>query len=285
MIELKKISKKYGNKIALNEISIQFKQGMYGLLGPNGAGKTTLMRIIASVMEADSGQIYIDDQLISWDKMRQQIGYLPQHFSFYGNLTVEESLQHIAYLKNIAKQHIADEVECAINEVNLGDKVKSRVSSLSGGMIRRLGIAQAIIGSPRMLVVDEPTAGLDPEERVRFRNLLSKICENRTVLISTHIVEDIESACNEIIFLNHGNIIKTDSYENILHELTGKIWEIQTDKPIKTKDGLTVISKTKSVNGFVYKVISDNWPNNSISVNPSLEDAYLYFVGALNDEK
>lgn len=285
MIELKNISKKYGNKIALNEISIQFKQGMYGLLGPNGAGKTTLMRIIASVMEPDSGQIYIDDQPISLGKMRQQIGYLPQHFSFYGNLTVEESLQHIAYLKNISKQHIADEVESAISEVNLADKAKSRVSSLSGGMLRRLGIAQAIIGSPRMLIVDEPTAGLDPEERVRFRNLLSEICENRTVLISTHIVEDIEFTCNEIIFLDNGNIIKTGSYENILHELTGKIWEIQTDKLLKNRDEFMVLSKTKDANGFVYKALSDSQPDNSASVNPSLEDAYLYFVGALNDEK
>lgn len=285
MIELKNISKKYENKIALNEISIQFKQGMYGLLGPNGAGKTTLMRIIASVMEPDSGHIYIDGQPISFGKMRQQIGYLPQHFSFYGNLTVEESLQHIAYLKNITKQHISDEVECAISEVNLVDKAKSRVGSLSGGMLRRLGIAQAIIGSPQMLIVDEPTAGLDPEERVRFRNLLSEICENRTVLISTHIVEDIEFTCNEIIFLNHGNMIKTDSYENILHELTGKIWEIQSDKLIKNSDEFMILSKSKDANGFVYKVFSDNQPSNSVSVNPSLEDAYLCYVGAMNDEK
>lgn len=285
MIELKNISKKYGNKIALEGISIQFKQGMYGLLGPNGAGKTTLMRILASVMEPDSGQIYMDDQRIPFGKMRQQIGYLPQHFSFYGNLTVEESLQHIAYLKNITKQHIADEVAGAMHDVHLADKANSLVSALSGGMLRRLGIAQAIIGSPRMLIVDEPTAGLDPEERVRFRNLLSEICENRTVLISTHIVEDIEFTCNEIIFLNHGKIMKMDSYENILHALTGKIWEVQTDKLMKPGDAFTVLSKTKVPNGFAYRVISDHQPNHSVSVNPSLEDAYLYFVGARNHEK
>lgn len=285
MIEIKSISKKYGNKIALNDISVQFKQGMYGLLGPNGAGKTTLMRIIASVMEPDSGHIYVDGKSIPFGKMRQQIGYLPQHFSFYGNLTVEESLEHVAYLKNITKQHISDEVECAISEVNLVDKAKSRVCSLSGGMLRRLGIAQAIIGSPQMLIVDEPTAGLDPEERVRFRNLLSEICENRTVLISTHIVEDIEFTCNEIIFLNHGTIIKTDSYKNTLHELSGKIWELKSDKPINNSDEFRVLSKAKDANGFVYKVFSDNRPDNSAFVDPSLEDAYLYYVGAVNDEK
>jgi ABC-2 type transport system ATP-binding protein len=217
--------------------------------------------------------------------MRQLIGYLPQQFSFYGNLTAEESLEHVAYLKNINKQQISDEVEHAISEVNLEDKAKSCVSTLSGGMLRRLGIAQAIIGSPQMLIVDEPTAGLDPEERVRFRNILSEICLNRTVLISTHIVEDIESACNEIVFLNHGSIIKTDSYKNILNELHGKIWELKSEKAIKSNDKFRVLSEARDENGFVCRVYSDNKPENSTFINPSLEDAYLYYVGALNDEK
>ena len=219
MIELKNISKKYGNKLVLNNISIHLERGIYGLLGPNGAGKTTLLRIMASVINADSGDICMDSRALSPKDLRQQIGYLPQHFSFYGNLTVKESLEHIAYLKNIKKNDIAKQVEHVIYEVNLADKATSRVSSLSGGMLKRLGIAQAILGSPQILIVDEPTAGLDIEERIRFRKLISKLCEDRIVLISTHIVEDVEYICNNIIFLNHGNIIKNDTYENIIQEL------------------------------------------------------------------
>lgn len=279
MIELRHISKKYGEKVAVNDVSLLLQDGMYGLLGPNGAGKTTLMRIMASVLCADSGKIIIDGKKSNQEGLRNQIGYLPQKFSFYKYLTVYESLYHVAYMKNMKKNNIKDAVDSVIEDVNLSEKRNDKIGTLSGGMLRRLGIAQAILGNPRLLIVDEPTAGLDPEERVRFRNLLSEICENRTVLISTHIVEDIEYICDNLIIMNNGKILFEKKYEQVLEDIKGKTWEVKgTDDNFKLVNA-KIISKRKDKDGYVYKIFGEKPPRNAIIVNPSLEDVYMYYVG------
>lgn len=279
MIELKHISKRYGEKIALDDISLTFSDGMYGLLGPNGAGKTTLMRIMASVLELDSGEIIVNGKKNKQQNLRTQIGYLPQKFSFYKNLTVYESLEHVAYMKNVEKRSIKGSINRVLDEVNLSEKRNAKIGTLSGGMVRRLGIAQAILGNPQLLIVDEPTAGLDPEERVRFRNLLSEICENRTVLISTHIVEDIEFMCENLIILSNGRILIEQKYEQILESVKGKLWEINRSDNVKHIAGGKIISKRREKDGFICRIVSENAPESAISVSPTLEDAYLYYIG------
>lgn len=277
MIELKHISKNFGKKLVLDHVSMTFGDGMYGLLGPNGAGKTTLMRIMASVLEPDTGEIIVDGKKSI--SLRAQIGYLPQRFSFYKYLTVYESLEHVAYMKNVEKHYIKDSVNQVLEAVNLDEKGKDRIGSLSGGMVRRLGIAQALLGNPRLLIIDEPTVGLDPEERARFKNLLAEICKNRTVLISTHIVEDVELICDNIIILNEGKIIVEKKCEQLLESVRGKIWEIKTIEDVGNIAGGDIIKKEKKKDGYRYRVISENVPVKAVFVDPTLEDAYLYYIG------
>jgi len=243
MIEIENVSKSFGKKKALCNVNLSLDFGIYGLLGPNGAGKTTFMRILATVLEMDSGRISMDG--ITWEnklKVRERIGYLPQHFSMYGGLSVYESLCHVAVLKNIEKRNIDSVVNAVIDEVNLTDRKTSRISALSGGMLRRLGIAQALIGNPRILIVDEPTAGLDPEERIRFRNLLAGIGDRRTILISTHIVEDVEAVCERMGVLNQGGVMIQGEVEYIVAKVQGKVYEYETDRKIDSGSGWTIIS-------------------------------------------
>lgn len=246
MIEVKDISKKYKRRVALENVSLQFHTGIYGLLGPNGAGKTTLMRILAAVLEFDSGEVLIDGQKVRQEALRSHIGYLPQKFSFYKGLTVEESLRHVAYMKNLKSEEIKFAVEQTLQEVNLTERRKERVGSLSGGMLRRLGIAQAVLGEPELLLADEPTVGLDPEERQRFRHLLSKISKDRAVLISTHIVEDVELISDNIIIMSEGRVLAQGACDHVLDDI-----KIKTNR----------------------------------SAEPTLTDAYLYYLGCGEDNE
>ena len=207
-IKIENLSKKYGTKQALDNLSLEIKTGMFGLLGRNGAGKTTLMRILATVLNKTSGSISVCGIDIEKSKdIRKLIGYLPQEFSLYPNMGVYEAMDYLGALSGLSKQERAEKIPQLLELVNLGDCYKVKVKALSGGMKRRLGIAQAIMHSPKILIVDEPTAGLDLEERVRFRNLLCDIAENRIVILSTHIVEDIEKTCENIAILDKGSIV------------------------------------------------------------------------------
>jgi len=289
MIEIKDITKKFGNKIALDHVSLALDEGIYGLLGPNGAGKTTLMRILATVLSADCGEIRIDSGQYDSKETRRKIGYLPQHFSMYKGLTVEESLRHIAILKEIGDSDLSDEVEQVLENVNLAERRKSRVGSLSGGMLRRLGIAQALLGNPSLLIVDEPTAGLDPEERLRFRDLLSEIGSSRVTLISTHIVEDIEAVCDHVGILSQGKVLAQGSREELTGMAEGKVWEITSEKKIVPVNNIWIVSQKKQDGRYLCRVIRDvdtDGENQAeqaqaewVPVEPTLEDAYIYLNG------
>lgn len=220
MLKIINLKKLYGRNTVIDNISIEFGKGVFGLIGPNGAGKTTFIRILATVVKKDGGQI-IYDNARNITEIRRMIGYLPQKFSLYGGLTVREGLSYIALMKEIPSDKMGIEVSRAIKEVNLDEKADERISSLSGGMKRRLGIAQAILGDPEIILVDEPTAGLDPEERIRFRRLIAGIGKEHTIIISTHIVEDVRSICDRIAVMNHGRIIENASYEELLDKYRG----------------------------------------------------------------
>ena len=208
---LENLSKTYPNNVkALNNVSIKISSGMFGLLGPNGAGKSSLMRTIATLQEADSGSIFFDDLnvLDNNKKFRQQLGYLPQEFGVYPRITAEQLLDHIATLKGISsKKERKDLVDFLLQKVNLYDKKNKSIKGFSGGMKQRIGIAQSLIGNPKVLIVDEPTAGLDPGERNRFYDLLSDVGEDVIVILSTHIVDDVRELCTQMAIMNHGEIV------------------------------------------------------------------------------
>ncbi|MCU7746776.1 ABC transporter ATP-binding protein [Priestia megaterium] len=277
-ISLKEVNKSYQNKQVLKELTFDI-QGSFGLLGPNGAGKTTLMRILTTLVRADSGEITMNDEL-SWNNqhvVRSYIGYLPQHFSLYKNVTLAECLFHLAVLKGLNKLEAKEEIDYLLQEVNLQEHKKKKIKQLSGGMLRRVGIVQALLGNPRLLIVDEPTVGLDIEERVRFRNLLRKLGVNRTILISTHIVEDVEMTCDYIGILKQGEIIFTGKKEELKALVAGKIKEelLTMDEADAIQDQVISIKQQDEkclVRYFVEK------EDQQAYVSPTIEDAYLYLT-------
>ncbi|MVM29514.1 ATP-binding cassette domain-containing protein [Spirosoma sp. HMF4905] len=238
-LEIKDLSKTYSNGVrALKSVSLTIPQGMFGLLGPNGAGKSSLMRTIATLQEADSGSARLTglpegdlDVLTQKDAVRRVLGYLPQEFGVYPRVTAEAMLDHIASLKGIANSRERKEiVQGLLQKVNLYDVRKKNLGTYSGGMKQRFGIAQALIGTPRLIIVDEPTAGLDPAERNRFHNLLSEIGENTIVILSTHIVEDVTNLCSDMAIICLGEVVATGNPNDLVKDLTGKIWQKFVEK-------------------------------------------------------
>lgn len=279
------VSKNYGKHIALQNVSLEIEFGMFGLLGPNGAGKTTLMRILTTLLSASSGEIRFGN--LNWNephKIRNIIGYLPQKFSLYKQIKVREALQHIAKLKGIQSNN-DKAVDSVIEKVNLSDQRDKKIGKLSGGMVRRLGIAQAILGDPKIIVVDEPTAGLDPEERIRFRRLLRQLGRETIVIISTHIVEDIEATCDKAAILHKGQLIKSGDIHTLGKIAQGKVWEVSVseDDFHSMYEKCNVISSHRTDNIYRLRILSEEPPMNAglfspSLVTPSLEDAYLYLM-------
>lgn len=227
-LTIRNLSKTYSNGVkALQDVSLDIPTGMYGLLGPNGAGKSTLMRTLATLQEADSGTATLGDIDVLKDKdaVRRALGYLPQEFGIYPRISAVDMLDHLATLKGIPGGQRKELVHALLHRVNLWEHRKKSVSSYSGGMRQRFGIAQALIGDPKLIIVDEPTAGLDPGERNRFYNLLSEIGENVIVILSTHIVEDVKELCSNMAIINGGQVLYAGSPEAALTQLEGKIWE------------------------------------------------------------
>lgn len=276
MIEIEHISKTFGRKTALCDVNLSFDHGAYGLLGSNGAGKTTLMRIVATVLRADEGCVRIDGAQLTNEEARKRIGYLPQQFSMYRRLSVEDSLQHIALLKGIKKSEIQAEITRVIDAVNLSERRKSKFGELPGGMKRRVGIAQALIGNPRLLIVDEPTAGLDPEERLRFRDLLSDISQERMTLISTHIVEDAEAVCDCVGVLREGRILMQGSQTDLIHLVQGKVWEMTSERKVDETLNRMIVTQKKTNAGYSCRLISEQPTDGAERVEETLEDAYIY---------
>lgn len=227
-LTIRNLNKTYPNGVrALQDVSLDIPTGMYGLLGPNGAGKSTLMRTLATLQDADSGSANLGDIDVLKDKdaVRRALGYLPQEFGVYPRISAQEMLDHLAVLKGIPGGQRKEVVNALLQRVNLWDHRKKAVSSYSGGMRQRFGIAQALLGDPRLIIVDEPTAGLDPGERNRFYNLLSEIGENVIVILSTHIVEDVKELCSNMAIINDGQVLYAGAPEASLQALQGKVWQ------------------------------------------------------------
>lgn len=281
-LEIKNVSKTYNkDKKALCEITLKIQKGMFGLLGQNGAGKSSLMRTIATLQDPDSGTIHFNDidVLKKPEEMRKILGYLPQDFGVYDNVSAYEMLQHIAKMKGLSDASLRKKtVHELLQRVNLHDVKDRKLSSYSGGMKQRFGIAQALLGNPQIIIVDEPTAGLDPMERNRFYNLLSDIGENTVVILSTHIVEDVSTLCNDMAIIGAGRVLKSGNPSTIENELTGKLWT----KKIEKKDlagaynAWQVISTYYEAGKPVITILSDDQPDNTFTVKkPTLEDAYF----------
>ncbi len=281
-IEIQNLTKYYGKKQALSKVNLTIPQGMFGLLGPNGAGKTTLMKVLATLLEKTEGEVKICGVPVENSRqIRSMTGYLPQDFSMYGNMSAYEALDYLAVLSGMSRQERKKRVPQMLEKVNLLEKQRTKVKSMSGGMKRRLGIAQAIIHDPKVIIVDEPTAGLDPEERVRFRNLLCEIAKDRIVLLSTHIVGDIEATCENIAVLNQGKICFDGRVAELLALVEGKVYSaeiaaVELEK-VKEKYMVTGILTTGSTANV--KIIADAPPfPQAKPVQPDVEDAYMYLM-------
>lgn len=279
-IVIDKLSKHYGAVRALDGVSLRVGGGMFGLLGPNGAGKSTLMRILVTLLAPTSGRVVIGgyDVMREPARVRERLGYIPQDFGFYRQLNAWEMLDYIGTMKRIPARERRRQVEAVLQEVNLIDVAKRRVGTYSGGMKQRLGIAQALLGDPDLLVVDEPTAGLDPEERIRFRNLLVRISGQRTVLLSTHIVADIEASCTELAVLQQGRIAYTGTPDGLAERARGRVWQVEVapDEWDRLARELRVVSSRTVGNQLLLRVIADEPPlGRGVPVEPGLEDGYL----------
>lgn len=283
MLEVKNLSKTYGGNVAaLKDVCLTIDKGMFGLLGPNGAGKSTLMRTIATLQPADSGDILFGGQSIfeAPDDLRARLGYLPQEFGVYPGMSAEALLDHFAVLKGITDRHARHEqVSALLQQTNLYEVRKRAVSGFSGGMRQRFGIAQALLGDPELVIVDEPTAGLDPEERNRFHNLLSEIGESVIVLLSTHIVEDVEDLCPRMAVLAGGEIVRVGVCRELMAELAGRVWQKTVPKS-DTQDWeaeYQVLSKTLFAGQHRLRVLSEIIPEDGFeAVAPTLEDVYFH---------
>ncbi len=281
-IVIRNLSKNYGKKTALQNVSVTIPSGMYGLLGRNGAGKTSLMRILATLSVPTGGEIRMNGIPIKeTHKIREIVGYLPQDFSFYRNMSVYRAMDYLGLLSNIPDKIRRERISTLLEQVNLKERAGTKVKALSGGMKQRLGIAQALLHDPQILIVDEPTAGLDPEERIRFRNLLSEFAEDRIVILSTHISSDVESSCEHIGVLDDGRMIWNGATEELVRQAEGKVYLISAakkqDKMIKDK--YAVLNIIASGSGMQYRVLSDTPPEEKhILQDPTLEDGYMYLL-------
>ena len=281
-LDIKKLSKTYSNGVqALKNVTLAIPRGMFGLLGPNGAGKSTLMRTIATLQEPDEGSITLGaiNVLTQKEEVRKLLGYLPQEFGVYPRIGAETLLDHLAVLKGITNRSERKEVVAALlQKTNLYDHRKKNLGGYSGGMKQRFGIAQALLANPQLIIVDEPTAGLDPAERNRFLNLLSEIGENTVVILSTHIVEDVKELCTNMAVINQGEVLLTGTPTAALEDIRGKIWRKKVDKESleQYKASFNVISERRSAGKPVIHVLSDHQPDDGFTqVEPDLEDVYF----------
>ncbi|MFD8477966.1 ABC transporter ATP-binding protein [Kitasatospora sp. NPDC059673] len=283
-IELDGIGKEYcGGKRALDHLTLTLRPGLTGLLGPNGAGKSSLMRILATVTRPTRGSYRYRgaDALAQPDRVRRELGYLPQDFGVYPNLTAREFLAYLAAAKGLSARSARARIDQLIELVNLTEAVRRPLRGYSGGMLRRVGIAQALLADPRVLVVDEPTAGLDPEERVRLRNLLGELAADRIVLLSTHIVSDVEAAAADLAVLAHGRLLRRGTPDQLLRELDGQVWEtlVAPSQVSAVQARHQVGRAVRTADGVRLRVLAGHPPTpGAVPVPPDLEDAYLAAV-------
>jgi ABC-type multidrug transport system ATPase subunit len=282
VLKINNLSKTYPNGVkALDDINIEISNGMFGLLGPNGAGKSSLMRTLATLQEADSGTAFLDeiDILKNPTELRKLLGYLPQEFGVYPKITAQQLLDHIAILKGITNSKERKElVNYLLQKVNLYNERNKSVKGFSGGMKQRVGIAQALIGNPKLIIVDEPTAGLDPGERNRFHNLLADVSEEVIIILSTHIVDDVTELCSNMAIMNIGKMVYQGSPQAVISELNGKVWQkiIERNEIEEYKNNFTVISDKMIAGKPLIHVLGETNPGNGFeSVTPDLEDVFF----------
>ena len=282
-LTIRNLSKTYPNGVrALQDVNLDIPTGMYGLLGPNGAGKSTLMRTLATLQDADSGSIMLGDidVLRDRDAVRKVLGYLPQEFGVYQRISALDMLDHFAVLKGIPSNERKSVVEALLHRTNLWEHRKKAVSSYSGGMRQRFGIAQALLGAPKLIIVDEPTAGLDPGERNRFHNLLSEIGENVIVILSTHIVDDVKELCPNMAIINRGQVLYAGAPDAALDEIGGKVWKKEVAKSevddYQKLFGSALISAKLVAGRPILHVYSQDDPGDGfVQVTPDLEDVFF----------
>ena len=275
MLSVERVTKRYGDFTALEDISLTFTPGVYGLLGPNGAGKTTLMKMLSTLLFPTKGQILWDgeDILALGAEYRGLLGYLPQQFGYYPNYTPRQFLRYVAALQCIPKREAEDRISRLLELVGLGTDGDRKLKKFSGGMIQRVGIAAAMLNDPRLLILDEPTAGLDPRERVRFRNLLHSLAEDRIVLLSTHIVSDVETIAGQIVMFRDHRLYCCDTPANICARFHGKVCQIPAGTALGPDQFL--LSEGQSEAGPVLRILTENPPAGAVPASPGLEDAFL----------
>lgn len=278
------ISKLYGDVPALSAINLSLDNGVYGLLGPNGAGKTTLMRIMTDLLKPSTGRVMLEgkDIALLGADFRRRLGYLPQDFGFYPNYTAEQYLLYIARLKGLTKFEAKKQTNDLLEMVGLYEKRGQKMKGLSGGQRQRVGIAQALLGDPDILVLDEPTAGLDPEERIRFRGIISNLSRQKTVLLSTHIVSDLEAVANEMILLKKGQVLTIQRPHDLLHKLDGMVWTVSVpceyEREFAEKYPCSNIMHDGEIS--VLRMLSREKPHDdAVAERPNMEDMYLYYFG------
>lgn len=283
-LEFHGLTKKYGEFCALNEFTASLDTGIYALLGPNGAGKSTMMNILAGIIPATDGHITYDgtDIAVMGEDFRALLGFMPQSPGFYSNFTAKQMMQYMGEMKGLSSKDAkkrADELLC---EVNLSDVKDKKIGKFSGGMKQRVGLAQALINNPKVLILDEPTAGLDPKERIRFRNLISGLAKNMTVIFCTHIVSDIETIAKEVLLLHHGKLLKKDTVSGLLNDLDGMVWEVvASDEKVEELMDKFPKSRLISEDGKnCVRIVNDTAPcADAVSCHAVLEDVYLHMFG------
>ncbi|MDE5588890.1 MAG: ABC transporter ATP-binding protein [Acetatifactor sp.] len=282
---LDRLTKHYGSKIAVDQVSAVFKPGVYGLLGANGAGKTTLMRMLCAILESTSGEVFLDGKEVTsmGAEYRNILGYLPQDFGYYPNYTATEFLMYISALKGIPRNIAGKRVKELLEMTGLSNVAGKKIKTFSGGMKQRVGIAQALLNNPGIVILDEPTAGLDPKERVRFRNLLSEYAEDRIVILSTHIVSDIEAIADEVLLMKKGKFVLQGTVSRLIEKVNGKTWELEVSsgEAAKWQEKATVANLRHEGKQTVLRIISDTIPaEGAIPCKATLEDLYLYYFPA-----
>ncbi len=285
---LNRLTKKYNTMTAVDQISLKLGVGVYGLLGANGAGKTTLMRMLCGILTPTKGEIKFDDIDVSREAYRDMLGYLPQDFGYYPEFTGREFLYYIAALKGIPRIRAKGKINELLELVSLSEVSSKKIKTYSGGMKQRLGIAQALLNNPKILILDEPTSGLDPKERIRFRNLISKLGRDRIILLSTHIVSDVEYIADKILMMKDGKILQSGALSELLQTIENKVWECMVDT--KTAEALTKdfpIINIRQDNTFVYlRLVSIKKPlEGAVNATATLEDLYLYYFSGVNNHE
>ncbi len=284
-LSIDRLTKHFGRKIAVDCVSAALTPGVYGLLGANGAGKTTLMRMLCAILEPTSGEVRLDgkDVVTMGEAYRDVLGYLPQDFGYYPSYTAAEFLSYIAALKGIPRDAAGKKVQKLLHMLDLEAVADKKIKTFSGGMKQRVGIAQALLNDPQVLILDEPTSGLDPKERVRLRNLLSEYAGNKIVILSTHIVSDVEAIADQVFIMNAGRFIAHGTVQELAQQVRGKVWELTVprEKARLWQEDFTVANYRHEGEDVVLRIISEEAPDPAATAcEPILDDAYLYHFGA-----